>query len=359
MTQLLNLFDYEAAAGDALDANAFGYYVGGSDDEVSLRDNREAFQRVKLAPRMLRDVSERDISTTLFGQKLGLPVVVAPMALMQLAHPEGELAAVRGASAVGVPLALSTLASSTIEDVAEAAAVPQWFQLYVYRDRAITEQLIARAEAAGYTAIVLTVDVAVAGNRERDVRNRFKLPPGITVKNLSGSMLENMLDQADDSAIARYATSQLDPALTWDDLTWLVNLTKLPVLVKGIIRADDALRAVDAGAAGVIVSNHGGRQLDTAPSGIDALPAVTAALGGRGVVMMDGGVRRGTDIVKALALGASAVMVGRPLLWGLAVNGEAGARHVLEILAQELDNTLALCGCTAVDQLTPDLIWRG
>lgn len=355
---LINLADYEQAAADALDANAFGYYVGGSDDEVTLRENRAAFERLQLAPKMLVDVTQRDTSTKLFGQELAFPVVTAPMAIMQLAHPEGERAAVRAAGAVGVPFTLSTLATTSIEEVADAASAPLWFQLYVYKDRAVTEQLVARAEAAGYTALVLTVDVTVAGNRERDVRNRFKLPPGVALANLRDFALDGVQDQADDSALAAYAASQLDASLTWADLAWLAQLTKLPVLVKGVLRADDARRAMDAGAAGVIVSNHGGRQLDTTPAAIDVLPSIVHAVGYEGVVMMDGGVRRGTDVFKAVALGANAVMVGRPLLWGLAVDGQQGAQHVLQVLANEFDKTMALAGCTSVAEIKPDFIFN-
>lgn len=356
--KLINLFDYEAAASRVLDVNTYGYYVGGACDEITLQENRAAFDEMRLLPKMLVDVSQRDTSTKLFGATVSFPLVIAPMALMQLAHPDGEVAMARAAGQMNVPMALSTLSTYSIEDVATAASAPLWFQLYVYRDRAISEQLIARAEAAGYNAVVLTVDVAVPGNRERDVRNSFKLPPGMTIANMTDMTLKDMADQPDDSAIARYAVSQLDPALTWDDVRWLVSLTELPVIIKGILRADDAKRAMDAGAAGVVVSNHGGRQLDTAPAAIDVLPAVAEAVGYEGVVMMDGGVRRGTDIFKALALGAQAVMLGRPALWGLAVDGEQGVEHTLDILKREFDTTMALCGCTSVREIKPDYIFR-
>lgn len=353
----LNLMDYEREAAQHLDANAYGYYAGGAADEVTLRDNREAFERIKLAPHMLVDVSERHLDTAVLDQRIAAPIIIAPMAVMKLAHPDGELGMVRAAGSKGIPLALSTMATTRIEQVAEAATAPLWFQLYVYKDREITRQLVARAEAAGYTALVLTVDVSVPGLRERDVRNGFKMPPGIRLENLADFALGEMADKSDDSAIAAYAATQFDTTLTWKDLEWLAGLTKLPILVKGIMRPDDANAAIDHGAKGVIVSNHGGRQLDTTPAGIDALPYVVDEIGYRGEVLMDGGVRRGTDIFKALAYGARAVMIGRPMLWGLAVNGEAGVAHILQILMDELDNTMALAGCTKVDQITSDMLF--
>ncbi|MEO0561810.1 MAG: alpha-hydroxy acid oxidase [Chloroflexota bacterium] len=355
---LLNLDDYEQAAKSRLTTNAFGYYGGGADDEVSLQDNRAAFSRVQLTPRVLVDVTERDTSTKLLGKTIGAPIVIAPMAIMRMAHKDAEPAVARVAGARGLPLALSTLASTSMETVAETATGPLWFQLYVYKDRAITEDIVARAEAAGYEALVLTVDVAVAGNRERDVRNRFTMPKGIHLENVAKYALERVEAAEDDSAIAAYAVSQLDPSLTWEDIDWLASITSLPIIVKGILRPDDAVRALDHGAAGLVVSNHGGRQLDTVPAAIDALPSIVSAVGMRGTILMDGGVRRGTDILKALALGADAVMLGRPVLWGLAVNGEDGAAHVLDILIEEFDRAMALSGSPTVARITEDLIFK-
>ena len=330
--QLINLTDYAAAAPDHMDATTYGYYAGGADDEITLQSNRDAYQNLKLAPHTLVDVSQRTAQTSLFGHTAGAPLVIAPMAMMRLVHTEGEKAVARAASRANLPMTVSTMASTTVEDVSDAATAPLWFQLYVYRDRNITEDLITRVESAGYTALVLTVDAAVAGNRERDTRNAFSLPEGIRLENLRQYALDNIDKTADESAVAAYATRQFDPSLTWNDLDWLASLTDLPILVKGILRPDDAKRALDHGAAGVIVSNHGGRQLDTTPPSIHALPAIADEVGFEGLVLVDGGIRRGTDILKAIALGANAVMVGRPLLWGLAVNGEQGAAHVLEIL---------------------------
>ena len=355
--KLINLLDYEAAASQHLTANAFGYYVGGADDEVTLRENRAAFQRIRLAPRMLVDVTARSTATSILDQDVAAPLVIAPMAIMKMAHPDGEQAMARAAGAAGVPMALSTLASTRLETVAGVATAPMWFQLYVYRDREITRQLVQRAEDAGYTGLVLTVDVAVAGNRERDVRQRFKLPKGIRLENMTDVALATMDDQADDSAIAAYAVSQLDPGLTWDDVDWLASITSMPIMVKGILRPDDAHRAVNHGAAGIIVSNHGGRQLDTTPATIEALPSIMDEIGFAADVLIDGGIRRGTDILKALAYGAKGVMIGRPMLWGLAIDGEAGAKRVLDILITELDRAMALTGCTAINEITSDLIF--
>jgi 4-hydroxymandelate oxidase len=251
---------------------------------------------------------------------------------------------------------VSTLSNTSVEDIAAAATGPLWFQLYVYKDREATRDLVARVEAAGARAIALTVDAPVLGTRERDVRNRFTLPAGLNVKNLAARGQGTVAGDAAGSGLHSYVASFIDPAISWRDVEWLRGMTKVPLLLKGIVRADDARRAVDAGVSGVIVSNHGGRQLDTAPATIDALPRVADAVAGRAEVYVDGGIRRGTDVVKALARGARAVMVGRPVIWGLALDGERGVSRALEILRGELDTALALCGCPAVADVTADLL---
>lgn len=354
--QPINLLDYEQLARDRLPKTIYDYYAGGADDGITLRENNVSFERIRLLPHVLVDVSQRDISTTLLGARIPAPIVIAPMALAGMAHPLAEVAIALGAD--GIPMAVSTLSSTRIEDIAATEATRFWFQLYVYRDRDTTRQLVERAEAAGYQALVITVDVAVAGNRERDRRNRFKMPEGVTLKNLAGFNLDKVTGKNDDSAIAAYIASQIDPSLTWQDIDWLRSLTSLPILLKGILHADDARLAVEHGVAGIVVSNHGGRQLDTVPAAIDVLPEIAAAVGDQMDILIDGGIRRGTDIMKAIALGATAVMVGRPIMWGVAVGGEAGTRHVLEILRTEFDSVMALCGCTSVADITPDLIWR-
>lgn len=251
---------------------------------------------------------------------------------------------------------MSTLSNTRMEDVAKVSTGPRWFQLYVYRDRGVTRSLVQRAEAAGFTALESTVDAPLLGQREADVRNHFHLPDGLTAANLVAPELDHVPDVAGQSGLAAYITHLLDDNLTWRDVEWLWSITKLPVLVKGVSRGDDAKHAVESGAAGVIVSNHGGRQLDTARPTIRALPEVVEAVAGRADVLIDGGIRRGTDVLKALALGARAMQVGRPVLWGLAVDGEAGLRHVLELLRAEFDLAMALCGCRSVAEITRDLI---
>jgi len=358
--ELLTVADYERGARDALDPKARDYYASGARDEITLAENRAAFRRIRLRYRVLRDVSERDAGLRLLGHELEFPVVVAPTAFHKLAHPEGERATARAAGGAGSLMILSTLSTTPVEEVAEAAGeagAPLWFQLYVYRDREATESLVRRAEAAGCEALVLTVDAPVLGTRERDVRNRFRLPDGLRIENLGGSKAQ-LPAKAGESGLGAYVDELMDPSLRWADLEWLTGLSELPVLVKGIVHPADARLAVSHGAAGIVVSNHGGRQLDTAPATIDALPAVVHAVEGRIPVLLDGGVRRGTDVVKALALGADAVAVGRPVLWGLAVEGSAGARRVLEILRDELDEAMALCGAPALADLGPDLIFR-
>jgi 4-hydroxymandelate oxidase len=283
-----------------------------------------------------------------------MPILVAPTAFQGMAHPEGEIATVRAAGAAGTIMVLSTLSNTTIEDAASAATGPMWFQLYVFRDRGATAELVRRVEAAGFTAIVVTVDAPVLGRRERDIRNGFRLPPGLNIENLTPRGMGDLPAGAG-SGLAAYFASLLDQSLSWSDVKWLRSLTRLPVLLKGIVRGDDAVRAVECGVAGIIVSNHGGRQLDTAPATIGVLPEIVEAVAGRAEVLVDGGIRRGTDVVKALALGAKAKLV-RPVLWGLAVGGEAGVRQVLEMLRVELDCAIALCGCQSIEDVTRDLV---
>jgi 4-hydroxymandelate oxidase len=357
---LINLFDYEAAARETLSQMAFDYYASGSHDEITLRDNREAYSAITLRYRVLRDISERNLSSTLLGDEVSFPVLVAPTAFHRLAHPEGELATARAVDRAGTILILSTLSTTAMEEVTDEVSGSVWFQLYFYRDREATADLVRRAQAAGCSAIVLTVDAQVWGVRERDVRNRFRLPEGLSMPNLTGGM--GRIDAADaDSGLAAYVKEMFDPSLSWKHVEWLASLTDLPVLVKGVVHPEDARLAVEHGASGVIVSNHGGRQLDTSVATIDALPAVfeaaQTALARENradsdfVVLIDGGVRRGTDVVKALALGADAVCVGRPVLWGLAVDGEVGVASVLELLREECDAAMGLCGATSPEEL--------
>ena len=353
---LINLADYEKAAAARLPRMVYDYYAGGALDEVTLNDTRAAYDRISIYFRTLVDVSERSLETTVLGERVSMPVLIAPTAFHGMAHPDGELATARAARSAGTIMIVSTLSNTNVEDIARAAPGPLWFQLYVYKDREATRDLVTRVEAAGCGAIVLTVDAPVLGPRERDVRNRFVLPDGLTVKNLLAAGQGTMVKESAGSGLAKYVASFIDPALSWPDVEWLRGLTRLPVIIKGIARADDARRAVSMGVDGIVVSNHGGRQLDTAPATIDVLPHVVEAAAGRAEVYVDGGVRRGTDVVKAIARGARAVLLGRPVLWGLAVDGERGVSRALEILRAEIDNTMALSGCPSIADIDRSLL---
>ena len=349
--------DYERLARAKMERAAFDYYAGGSGQERTLAANRSAFDAVQFRPRVLVDVSRIDLATTILGQPISLPVMLAPTAFNRLACDEGEMAAARAAGASGTVMISSTLSTCTLEDVAQVATGPLWFQLYVYRDRGLTTELIARAEAAGYRALVLTVDTPRLGRRERDVRNGFTLPTGLSMKNFERS-LSDATRWGGHSSFSAYVHDLFDPSLTWKDVDWLRAQTKLPLLLKGVMTAEDTHCSVDAGAQAVVVSNHGGRQLDGVQATVAALPEVIEAAAGRIEVLLDGGVRRGTDVLKALAIGARAVLIGRAYLWGLAVAGEEGVRDVLRILRDELELSMALAGRTSVAAIDSSLICR-
>ncbi|HSN97168.1 MAG TPA: alpha-hydroxy acid oxidase [Candidatus Nanopelagicales bacterium] len=353
---LLTLDDYERAARARLSRMAWDYYRSGADEQRTLRANRSAFRRLEIHYRVLVDVAERDLRVRLLGDELAFPVLVAPTAYHRLAHPDGEIATARAAAELGTIYTLSTLATTCIEDVAAASSGPRWFQLYVHRDRGFTRSLVERAEAAGHRALMLTVDTPVLGRRLADVRNGFALPEGLVMANLVDAA--NAAAGAGDrgSMLASYVASRHDASLTWRDVEWLGSITSLPVLLKGVVRPDDAVRALDHGADGIVVSNHGARQLDGAPATVDVLPRVVDAVAGRCPVLMDGGVRWGTDVLKAIALGAAAVLVGRPVLWGLAVGGQQGVVRVLQILRDELSLAMALAGCPTLAALDRDLV---
>ena len=356
VTQPINLRDYEKSAKSSLTAMAYDYYASGAKDEITVAANEQAFNEIFLRSRVLRGVGTRDTATTVLGHNLAMPVLLAPCAFNGLAHPLGELATARGAKASGTIYVMSTMSNTSMEDVAKDSNGARWFQLYIYKDRGVTKSLIERAEAAGYTALMLTVDAPMLGNREADVRNHFHLPEGLVAANLSDPKLGEIREIAGASGIAEYFANLLDENLTWRDVEWLRSVTSLPIVIKGIGRGDDARRAIDAGAMAIVCSNHGGRQLDTARPTIHALPEVIEAVNGRAEVLVDGGIRRGTDVLKALALGARAVLLGRPILWGLAVDGEAGVCRVLELLHAEFDQAMGLCGCRNVGEITRDLI---
>ncbi|MFJ9821007.1 alpha-hydroxy acid oxidase [Streptomyces sp. NPDC101151] len=336
--RMVALDDYCTAARCTVASSVWDYIDGGSGDETTLRENLAGYRRYRLRPRVLVDVSRCDMRTTLLGSPVALPIAVAPTGFHGLVTPEAESACARAAGEAGALMVVSTFATRRLEDVARVARGPLWMQLYVFRDRTVSEDLVKRAEAAGYRALVVTVDAPVRGRRVRDLRNAFALPPGLAPANFP--------DVADGSSaeLAAQLARRIDPAFTWDDLAWLRSLTRLPIVLKGVLTAEDAALAAELGVAAIVVSNHGGRQLDGSVTALDALPEVVLAVAGRCEVLIDGGIRRGSDVLIALALGARAVLVGRPVLWGMAVSAAEGARDVLSILGAELETAMALCG---------------
>ncbi|KAF9983355.1 Hydroxyacid oxidase 1 [Modicella reniformis] len=401
----ISLADLEHNAHTTMDLNALDYYRSGANDMQTLRDNQDAFSRLRLRPRILRDVSKVDTQIKLLGHSVGSPICIAPTAMQRLAHDAGEKATARAASRAKKCMILSSWSTTNAEDTISAGReIPVddqtpglplfWFQVYVYKDRAMTETLVRRVEKAGYKALVITVDTPFLGRRLADVRNVFKLPPHMSIANFetkdSKVTMANVLDQPDnkleaaanqvlknqgdnnaaqgnntkvvrqESSLAAYVVSQIDPTLNWKDIEWIRSITKLPIVVKGVLTAEDAKLAADAGCNGILVSNHGGRQLDGVLATIDALPEVLDAVKGRNVeVYLDGGVRKGTDVLKALALGAKAVFLGRPVLWGLAHDGEEGVALTLNLIQQEFELAMALAGCRQVTDITRDLVQYG
>ncbi|XP_040046157.1 2-Hydroxyacid oxidase 1 isoform X1 [Gasterosteus aculeatus] len=340
--------DFEEQAKKILPKAVYDYYCSGADEQNTLADNVAAFNRWRLVPRVLRDVSTVDLSVSLLGHRLNMPICVAATAMQRMAHPEGETATARACRAVGTGMMLSSWATSTIEEVMSAAlGGVMWLQLYIYKDRELTLSLVRRAEEAGYKAIFVTVDTPYLGRRRDDMRNRFKLPPHLSMSNFSSASLAfSEGNYGNDSGLAVYVANAIDPSLSWDDITWIKQHTCLPVIVKGVVNGEDATQAVNYGVDGIVVSNHGARQLDGVPATLDVLEEVVQAVQGRCDVYMDGGVRRGTDVLKALALGAKAVFIGRPVLWGLACQGEQGVIEMLELLQEELRLAMALSGNT-------------
>jgi lactate 2-monooxygenase len=348
----------EERAREVLSAEAFGYVAGGAGAEQTMRANLRAFERWKIVPRLLRNVSVRDLSTSVLGTVMPAPVMLAPVGVQSIVHPQAELASSRAAAALGLPFILSTVSSNSIEDVAGASAdASRWYQLYWPRDRDLAASFVNRAEAAGYGAVVVTLDTWLLGWRPRDLQHGY-LPflKGEGVANyFSDPVFRAALDATPEQdplpALAHWAYQFANPSVTWADLAWLREQTALPIVLKGIVHADDARRAVEAGMDGLIVSNHGGRQVDGAIGALDALPSVRESVGAEMAVLFDSGIRTGADVFKALALGADAVCLGRPFIWGLALDGQAGVEQVLRYLLGELDLTLALSGCTSIAQI--------
>ena len=370
-----NIADLRRMARERLPRMVFDYIDGGADDEVTLARNVSRFRDIELVWEALKDVDKIDTSTTIMGAPSASPFFISPTATSRLFHPRaGELAVARAAHAAGVPYACSTLASASVEDIAAVNPGPKWFQVYVWRDRELVKEVLARAKAAGFSAIILTVDVPVVGNRERDGANDFTVPPKVTWRTATQALAApgylwdlattseirpaNFTHIRMNTGLIDFINAQFDRAVTWDDVRWLRETWDGKLAIKGIATPEDAQRCVSIGADAVWVSNHGGRQLDSAPASIDTLPAIADAVAGKVEIILDGGVRRGSDVVKALALGANAVAIGRAYLYGLAAGGEAGVRRALDIIDSEVRRTMALCGRTQLSALTRDLIFR-
>ncbi|MBL4613156.1 MAG: alpha-hydroxy-acid oxidizing protein [Emcibacter sp.] len=374
-----NLEDFRQRAKKYLPRMVFDYMDGGADDEVTLRRNRDSFSKFQLMPRALRNVENIDLSTTVLGQKVDLPVLISPTGQTRMFHHTGEGAVARAAAKAGTIYSLSSVSSTSIEDTAKITDSPKWFQIYVWRDREVVREFMARCRESGYHALCLTVDLPVHGNRERDLHSGLNFPlslnakmvadvlshprwlynyitnPNIEIANMVGSTHAHI---ANESNLLGYIAKQFDPSVDWDDVAWMINEWNGPFLIKGIVNPEDAERAVDVGADGIIISNHGGRQLDYMPPTIEVLQDIVQAVSGRAEILLDGGVRRGTDVIKALALGATAVMIGRPYLYALAAGGEAGVDRMFELLREEISRDMALLGCTKISDLTPEFIHR-
>ncbi|XP_017768714.1 PREDICTED: peroxisomal (S)-2-hydroxy-acid oxidase [Nicrophorus vespilloides] len=352
--------DFENHAYNVLPKNALDYYKSGAGLETTLNNNEKAFSRLRIRPRCLRNVSKRDLSTTILGSKISMPLGIAPTAMQKMAHPEGEMANARAAEYYETIFIQSTISTSSIEEVAEAAPnAIKWFQLYIYNDREVTLGLIKRAEKAGFKAIVLTVDTPFFGIRFADMKNQFTLPPHLRLANFGGEKATKINSTKDGvSGLNNYVNNLFDASLTWKDVAWLKSVTSLPIVLKGILTAEDATIAADMGIAGILVSNHGARQVDGTPASIEALPEIAYAVGNRVEIYLDGGVRDGTDVFKALALGARMVFMGRPALWGLAHSGEEGVKKVLNLIKTQLDSTLAISGCSSIGDIKKEhVVW--
>jgi|TARA_B110000263_G_scaffold37821_1_gene29456 L-lactate dehydrogenase (cytochrome) len=374
---LASVDDFEQSANRKLPRIVSDFVAGGSDCEITVQKNLSAFRQIEWAPRFLKDVSDRSVTTDVFGQPLQIPVMLSPAGLASLVHRDGELAAARAAESAGTVFVVSTASSYSLEEISAVTTGRLWFQVYLWKSREVISELVKRAEESRYEALVLTVDVPVVGKRVRDVRNGMAIPPRIRPGSvldvlrrprwlahlakgpeLTFGSLVRSIDPRGKESIASYVDRELsNSAATWDELVWLRGIWKGPLIVKGILTAEDAKEALQRGADGIIVSNHGGRQLDSCPASIDALTHVVDAVGGRAEVFMDGGIRRGSDVVKAKALGANAVFVGRPWFWGLAVGGQEGVERMLEVFSDEIDRTLALLGSPDFETVDSSKIW--
>lgn len=348
--------EFEDQARKKLEPKVFDYFAGGALDERALAENERAFKQFSICHRILRGRINPDPSITLLGQNFSMPILVSPVAFQGMANSVGEVGTARACAEAGIAMVLSTTSNCAIADVGLAANGALWMQLYLMKDRGITTELVRRAEAANCKAIALTVDVPAWGRRERDMRNHFSLPSSLVIQSLLIPGREDFYDGQFRTDLGTFLNERLKFDLTWDDFSWLQSITKLPIVVKGIAHPEDARLAVDKGAAAIYVSNHGGRQLDIAPATLETLPIIVEAVEGRVPVIMDGGIRRGTDVVIALAMGAQAVGIGRPVLWGLTANGQDGVREVLETFRAEIRNAMALCGCDTVGAIAKERV---
>uniref|UniRef100_A0A1J3ICJ1 (S)-2-hydroxy-acid oxidase n=1 Tax=Noccaea caerulescens TaxID=107243 RepID=A0A1J3ICJ1_NOCCA len=348
MDQIVNVGEFQELAKQALPKMYYDFYSGGAEDQHTLKENVEAFRRIMFRPRVLVDVSKIDMSTRILGYPISAPIMIAPTGRHMLAHPEGETVTAKAAAACNTIMIVSYMASCTIEEVACSCNAVRFLQIYVYKRRDVTAQMVRRAEKAGFKAIVMTVDVPKLGRREADIKNKMISPK---LRNFEG-LFETQAQPSEGSGVEAFASRAFDASLNWKDIEWLRSITKLPILVKGILTGEDALKAVEAGVEGIVVSNHGARQLDYSPATITVLEEVVHAVRGRIPVLFDGGVRRGTDVFKALALGAQAVLIGRPIVYGLAAKGEDGVRKVIDMLKNEFEITMALSGCPTLNDIT-------
>ncbi|EDV21349.1 uncharacterized protein TRIADDRAFT_50856 [Trichoplax adhaerens] len=355
--QPLCIRDIEQFASENLSKNALSYYNVGADDEETLRDNVEIFKRIRIRPRMLIDVTNVDLSTTILGRKIEMPIGISPTAMQKLAHPDGEIATAQAAKFMKTCMTLSTYSTTSIEDVGVASGDGlRWFQLYVSPDRELTRNFVHRAERSGFKALVVTVDVPVAGNRRKEIRQGFDLPPHLHLANFSSNSFKGVDTEVENSGWSNNYQMQIDGSITWESISWLQTITSLQVIVKGILTAEDASEAIRRGIKAIWISNHGGRQLDGVPTAIEVLPEIVEAVKEQAEIYVDGGFRLGTDVFKALALGARAVFIGRPILWGLCYNGSDGVKKVLQLLKEELQRTMQLAGCTSIGDITPSSV---
>jgi isopentenyl diphosphate isomerase/L-lactate dehydrogenase-like FMN-dependent dehydrogenase len=354
MPEPVNVADFQKLAESRMQNATYNYITTGSADEITLRENVEAFRRMKVFPPLLKGVSKADLSTTVLKRKIDMPILLAPVAAQRMFHPEGALASARAAAAAKTVFAVSSSVGHSVEEVSRAAAGPKWFQIYVPKDRAVARQLVERVDKAGYEAIIVTVDLGEW--KDADRRDRFSLPKKMLVKHLRDVGYNQVTNEMSNEEVQAFNAQAWEISLSWDFFDWLRSITKTPLLIKGVLRKDDAEKAVSLGIDGIVVSNHGGRRLDGMPASIDMLPDIVAAVKGRAEVYMDGGIRRGTDVLKALALGARGVLVGRPYAWALGADGEAGVRKVLTLLREEFENAMVSTGCSKLADINRSLL---